>query len=116
VFEIDEHDPIPNVDVVDINKVKHGGGSDLYIVIATPIAGTERALERLLRKLETYLTFVQSEPFRAESGQPTVANTRIIVKLHPESHPKAKELLERNTGWVRNNNATLVVDTNLLHL
>lgn len=116
MFEIDENDPIPNVDLIDINKVKHGGGSDLYLVIATPISDERRALERLLRKLETYLAFIHSDQFKAESGIPTVDNTRIVVKMHPDSHPKARELIERNRTWVENNDATLVIDTNLIDL
>lgn len=114
MFEDDPHDPIPNVNVIDINKVKHGGGSDLYIVVAKPIAGSESALERLLKKVETYLVFIHSEQFTAESGQPSTESTRIVVKLHPDSHPKARELLERNAAWIRNNGATLVIDTDLL--
>lgn len=116
MFEVDENDPIPNVDSIDINKVKHGGGSDLYMVIATPVTGERRSLERLLRKLETYLAFIQSDQFKAESGVPTTDNTRIVVKMHPDSHPKARELIERNRSWVENNDATLVVDTNLQNL
>ncbi|MGN6829291.1 hypothetical protein [Paucibacter sp. M5-1] len=116
MFEIDENDPIPNVDLIDINKVKHGGGSDLYLVIATPISGERRSLERLLRKLENYLVFIQSDQFKSESGVPTTANTRVVVKLHPDSDPRAFELIERNRPWVENNDATLVVDTNLLAL
>lgn len=116
MFEPDESDPIPNVGVIDINKVKRDGGSDLYIIVATPISGTARELERLLKKLENYLVFLQSEQFRIESGEPTADNTRVVVKLHPNSHPTARDLLERNSGWVTNNGATLVVDTNLDHL
>jgi hypothetical protein len=66
--------------------------------------------------LEMYLAFIQSDQFKAESGIPTVDNTRIVVKMHPGSHPKARELLERNQTWVKNNDATLVIDTNLLNL
>lgn len=115
MFERDDQDPIPNLEVIDVNKVKRDGGSDLYIIIATPLEGTERALQRLLKKVENYLAFIQSEQFREESGVPTPENTRIVVKLHPESAPVARELLERNKSWVRNNDATLVVDADLDH-
>jgi hypothetical protein len=106
MFPEDASSPIPNVNVIDINKVKKGGGSDLYLVIASP-------LERLMQKLETYLAFIGSEQFRSASGLASPENTRIIVKLHPNSDPKARELLERNRGWVRNNGATLVIDSDL---
>jgi hypothetical protein len=66
-----------------------------------------------MAKLETYLAFIQSETFRSESGKADPATTRIIVKLHPDSDLKARELLDRNVGWIRNNGATLVVDTDM---
>jgi hypothetical protein len=111
VFYFDEDHPIPDVDVVDINTVKGGGGSDLFIVIASPLQADRRSLERLLRKIERYLEFIKSDQFRLESGDATAQNTRLILKIHPDSDPLAFELLERNTEWVRNNDATLVIDS-----
>jgi hypothetical protein len=113
MFPEDASSPIPNVNVIDINKVKKGGGSDLYLVIASPLPAETEPLERLMQKLETYLAFIGSEQFRSASGLASPENTRIIVKLHPNSDPKARELLERNAGWVRNNGATLVIDSDL---
>ena len=112
-YEIDLNHPVPNLGVIDINTVKKGGGSDLFIIVAEPLQGDRRSLERLLRKVEVYLEFLTTEDFRCQSGVPSTENTNIIVKLHPDSNPKAFELLERNKQWVRNNNATLVIDTNL---
>ena len=113
LYAFDNDHPIPNLDVIDINTVKKSGGSDLFIVIATPLSGDRRSLERLLRKVERYLEFLETEDFRSESGDPSPENTSIIVKMHPDSSQSAFELLERNRQWVRNNNASLVVDTQL---
>lgn len=113
MFAKDASSPIPDVNVIDVNKVKLSGGSDLYLIVASPLPAEKAPLERLMKKLETYLTFIRSEQFQSESGQPDPQNTRIIVKLHPHSDPKARELLERNMQWVRNNGATLVIDCDL---
>lgn len=116
LYSIDETHPIPNIDVVDVNTVKKGGGSDLFIVVATPLSGDQRSLKRLLRKVERYLEFLNTSEFLSASGAATAENTKIIVKLHPDSHAAAFELLERNKQWVHNNNATLVIDTQLTRL
>jgi len=113
-YELDDNHPVPSLCVVDVNTVKVGGGSDLFIVVAQPLHADRRSLERLLRKIEVYLEFLNSEEFRRESGVATIDNTNIIVRIHPDSDPRAFELLERNKQWVRNNNATLVIDASAL--
>lgn len=110
LYDLDESHPIPDLGVIDINGVRKGGGSDLVIIIASPLAAEQRSLQRLMRKLEVYLQFMRSDQFRAEAGTPTPENTRIIVKIHRESCPEAFELLRRNREWVRNNDATLEID------
>ena len=113
LYDYDESHPIADLGVIDINGVRNGGGSDLVIVVASPLEAEERSLRRLLKKVEVYLGFIQSEQFRAEAGDPTPDNTRIIVKIHPDSCPEAFELLNRNKDWVTNNNATLEIDPSL---
>lgn len=112
-YDEDDTHPIPSLRMVDINTVKKSGGSDLFIVVAEPLSGDRRSLERLLRKLELYLEFIATEEFRRQSGPANAANTNIIVKIHRDSDSRAFELLERNRQWISNNNATLVVDTDL---
>jgi hypothetical protein len=102
--------PLPDLGVIDINVVKGSGGSDLIIVVASPLAGDEYSLRRLLRKVEVYLAFLHSDEFIAESGFASPDNTRIVARLHPHCHPLAVELLEKNKQWVRNNDATLVIE------
>lgn len=108
---LDDTHPIPNLDVVDVNTVKRGGGSDLFVVVATPLSGDRRSLERLVRKIERYLEFMHTNEFRAESGSPKPENTNIIVKIPLSSDPAAFDLLERSKPWVADNGATLVIDT-----
>jgi hypothetical protein len=106
----DPEHPIPDLNVVDVNVVKASGGSDLRLVVASPLGEDEYSLSRLLRKIETYLDFTNSAEFVAESGLATPSNTRIVVKLHPESSAFAVELIHRNVQWALNNGVTLVVE------
>ena len=102
--------PVPKVDNLDVQKVKVGGGSDLYLVVASALGGEERDLHRLMAKLENYLVFLQSPGCVAEAGFATKENTRLIAMVHPLSSPSVFELLRRNVAWVANNGAVLFVE------
>ena len=109
-FIDDPNHPIPYVFNCDVNGVKKSGGSDLVVIVASPLSDDERSLNRLMKKIEMYIRFISSNEFRAESGEPTPENTYIKVKLHLDSSPVARELLFRCHDWVRANNATLEVE------
>lgn len=47
--------PIPSVATLDVAAVIKSVGADLDIVIASPLASDERALTRLLDKIQGYL-------------------------------------------------------------
>jgi len=108
--EIDEEHPIPNLEVIDVWTVLKEGGCRMFVIIASPLQGDRRSLERLMCKLERYLAYLKSDECVEKCGEATVENTTIIVAIHPESSHFAFELLERNKGWVSNNDATLVID------
>ena len=109
-LEDDPDHPVLRVDNLDVQSIKLGGGSDLYLVVASPLGGGERDLRRLMAKLENYLTFLQSPKCIDEAGFATTENTRVIAKVHPQSSDLAFELLRRNETCVANNRATLVVE------
>ena len=109
-LEDDPDHPVPKVHNLDVQKVKLGGGSDLYLVVASPLGGEERDLQRLMEKLENYLTFLQSPKCIAEAGFATRESTRVVAKVHPESSALVFELLRRNAPWVANKGATLLVE------
>jgi hypothetical protein len=106
----DDSHPIPCLTALDIFGVKNDGGADLVLIIASPLEADERSQRRLLQKIENYLGFISSEEFLAEAGPPSPANTKIIVKVHPDSDSAISELLDRCVDWVAENNATLVVE------
>jgi hypothetical protein len=105
----DPSHPIPYVFNCDVNIVKNDGGSDLAVIIASPLQADQRSVDRLMKKLEMYLRFISSSEFSSESGKPTVDNTRVVIHLHPESSVEVRDLLWRCHDWIRANNATLEV-------
>lgn len=114
MFDLDDQHPIPNLEVVDIQVVKKGGGSDLRIIIASPLQDDVRSLERLMLKIERYFGFTKSQEFVAESGVATVDNTKVIVCIHPDSSRVAFDLLERCKPWAIENGVTLEVDKDIV--
>src|SRR3569623_1271690 len=95
----DADHPIPAVETLDINLVKKTGGSDLIIIIASPLKADERSQRRLLRKIELYLMFIATPEFERESGVANPETTSIIVRIHPGSDAVIFDLLERCKPW-----------------
>jgi hypothetical protein len=106
----DDGHPIPSLRVLDVVTIRKGGGADLFIIVATPLAADRRSLTRLQDKIEAYLHHIQSVEFQTEAGSPTPSNTTIKVMLHPGSSPEAYDLLYRSRSWVLANHATLEVE------
>ena len=107
----DDSHPIPCLTALDVFAVKNEGGATLVLVIASPLEADERSQRRLLGKIENYLGFINSEEFRAEAGPPSAANTEITVKLHPDSDPAIRLLLDRCVDWAADNKAKLEVES-----
>ncbi len=96
--------------MLDVVTILKGGGADLLIVVASPLAGDNRSLTRLRDKIEAYLRHIHSHEFQAEAGTPTNSNTTIKVMLHPGCALEVYELLRRSKAWVEANNASLKVE------
>ena len=105
----DPSHPIPSLTALDIQTVLKGGGSDLAIVVASPLRADERSQRRLLSKIGIYLGFLCTPEFQDSSGVATPENTSIIVHIHPSSDKAIFELIERCRPWVLSNNASLQV-------
>jgi hypothetical protein len=103
--------PIPYLGALDVMATKKDGGADLVIVVASPLMADERSQNRLLEKMEGYLSFINSDEFRSEAGSPNPDNTHLVVKLHPGSSPAIHDLLKRSESWVLKGNASLKVAT-----
>jgi hypothetical protein len=105
----DPDHPIPSIRHLDVCTIKKGGGADLFIVIATPLQADDYSLNRLLNKIEGYLSHIQSETFKQEAGEPNPENTNIMVRIHTDSCREAFLLLEKSLEWVKTNKASLKV-------
>jgi uncharacterized protein YtpQ (UPF0354 family) len=107
---LDDAHPIPNLQVIDIHAVKKGGGSDLVVVVASPLQADARSIFRLMRKLDGYLQEINSDGYRNDCGAPSPGATSIIVRLHPRSDPAVEEVLAAAVSWAEARNASLRVE------
>jgi len=74
----DPSHPIPSLAVLDVVTILKGGGADLSIIVASPLASDPYSLTRLLDKIEGYLQHILSTEFQAEAGAPS-----------PDKHPSS---------------------------
>jgi hypothetical protein len=88
------------------------------LVIASPLSGDKRSQQRLLKKLEDYLSDRHSTDLKSRFGAPTPNNTSLKVAIHPGSDPTVFDLLQRCKPWVQDNGFTMEVtsDANILSL
>ena len=107
IYSFDDSHPIPNLDVCDIEVERKGGGADLIVIIASPMANDMKSRKRLMKKLDNYLGYITSETFATRYGAPSRATTSITVRYHPDTDAGIKELLNECSGWVEDNGATL---------
>lgn len=105
----DPSHPIPSLESLDAHAIKKSGGSDLVIVIASPLRADERSQTRLLNKIEIYLDYVQSSEYRELVGTPNPEITRVLVRIHRASDREVFELLERCGPWALSRQASLIV-------
>ena len=106
---VDDAHPIPNLEVIDIHATKKGGGSDLVVIVASPLRADARSMFRLARKLDVYLQEINTDAYRQECGEAKPDTTSIIVRLHPDSDPAIGEVLRAAVGWAERRNASLQV-------
>lgn len=90
----DLNHPIPRLGVIDIHGFLKTGGTDLVVVIGSPLEADDNSRSRLLQKLGNYAAYIGSSEYADQFGRPTPENTTIVVNIHPGSSPKVFELLE----------------------
>jgi uncharacterized protein YtpQ (UPF0354 family) len=86
----DESHPIPDLDVLDVHALLKTGGSEMALIIATPMDADPRSVFRLFQKLSGYLQFVDTGEYRTQAGD---GDTRVEVNIHPGSDAAVFELL-----------------------
>ena len=105
--------PIPSVDTIDTVVRLKGGGAYYGLIVASPLPGDEISQQRLLNKIAAYIQDFYSDASLSISGRPTMENSRIHVRIHPESDPVVFELLARCRNWVEGNHIQFIIDTDL---
>jgi len=109
LFLDDPSHPIPYVDSLDVQAIWEDGRSVLSLIIAAPLEIDQRSRERLMRKLENYLGFINSEPYKLKYGSPSTATTLIQICLHPDMDRKVEETLLLCEPWIEQANASLKI-------
>ena len=100
--------PIPALNGLDIVAVKNEGGADLVVIIADPLDGGEFSQNRLLIKLQNYFGFINSSAYQLQASvKPNPSNTKVVVKIHPQSSNVYVDLLNRCKPWAIENNCSL---------
>lgn len=100
---------IPCVSSLDVHSVWKEGGSDLHVIVAKPLEIDERSRERLMKKIENYLHFINSTEYLKQCGAPNPQNTRVVVSLHLDMNPAVEATLLHCATWIQSNNASLKV-------
>jgi hypothetical protein len=102
--------PIPRLSVIDVHGVRKSGGSDLLVVIASPLKNDDHSVKRLSQKLNNYIEAIASKGYAEKYGEPTPSNTSIVVDIHPDSDPEIFRLLEQYRPKVEAVHASLRVE------
>lgn len=114
----DEAHPIPFLGKIDVFVTTKEGSVMYGLVIASPLSGDARSQQRLLRKIEDYLSDRHSVDLQSRFGAPTPSNTSLKIAIHPGSDPTVFELLRRCKPWIEDNGFALEVtsDAKILSL
>jgi hypothetical protein len=111
MYADDESHPVPSVDSLDLFAARRDGGARLVIIVAGPLQADERSQRRLLRKLENYVDFVNSDEFLQEHGAPDPSKVEIDVRIDTNSDAAVFALLGRAEAPLLENNVTLLVNS-----
>jgi hypothetical protein len=106
----DPSHPIPSLTNLDIHLIKKSGGSDLIIVIASPLHADEYSQRRLLDKIEIYLRFLVTSEYEKSCGVAAPETTSVVIRINPDSDPEIFSLIEKCRPWVHGSGASLKVE------
>ncbi len=107
IADLPKH-PIPALEGLDVIGILESGGAELLVVIADPIDDSEVSQQRLIQKLANYFSFINSDQYIQQVGvTPNIENTKIIVKIHPQSSGIYSEIITNCTSWANENNSSI---------
>jgi hypothetical protein len=102
----DETHPIPHLGKIDVAvELKNGGY--YAIVLTKPLVNDLVTRQRLLRKLDNYLSDFHSQGFKDQNGAPLEGKLRIFVSLHPDTEAGIIDFLNSCRPWLAENKVDL---------
>ncbi|MBY0273414.1 MAG: hypothetical protein K2X02_08450 [Alphaproteobacteria bacterium] len=97
-------DALDNIDVMSVIK---DDSVSLSIIITGRLEADEETKRRLFEKINNYLTYINSEEFMEEHGQPDSSRIEIKISLKKEPSKEILEIIEQIKPRVKSWNARL---------
>jgi hypothetical protein len=94
VFPKAKWPPIQKLDEIDIIGKRIDGGVDLIITVSQPLDDAPDTLQRIRRKVDTYLNAIAMEGFQSEYGFPPSSKTAIVIVSDYAVHSVARIVIE----------------------
>jgi hypothetical protein len=90
------HHPIAveALDHIDVMSVKKEGSVVLFIVTTGKLEADEETEKRLLKKINNYLDYINSDEFLEEFGKPNPSRVMIEISCRKEPSKEVLEILE----------------------
>ncbi len=100
---------VENPQHIDLFGIRKDGGADLVLVSHGPLDESPQGQTLLLDKVETYLKYIQTADFRRQCPRATPEKTHVVLLTHVRPSPLMRELLQKVSLWVADNQATFSV-------
>ena len=102
--------PIKNLDVIDVLGRRQDGGIDLAIVVSGPLLNTTDHLDRVERKIKSYIDEILSIEF-AEQFPTCDASRQILLVTNHDMDPAVLALIDSLRGTAMSAGTILEVVT-----
>lgn len=106
--------PIPSelIDSIDIIAVKKDGSVVLSIISVGYLDASEYTMERIIDKINTYISFIHDGDFETEFGQASFEKTHIVLNCNTQPNLAVLDLIDSIKDQVKDKNASLSIDIN----
>lgn len=102
--------PVELIENIDVFSVKKSGGGKLAIIAAGYLDRSDETLHLLVQKINTYLSFINSQEFEDECGLPTPDNTEITLVCTMEPHPYIFEFVDSLKKQINTYNSSIKIE------
>jgi len=110
-FPKPEWPPIQELDSIDLVGKRDDGGLDLVICVSQPLDDDPDTLDRIRRKITTYLDTIELDEFQEQMGHPPREETEIILACEHPIHPAAQAVIEQCMEAAAERGVVLLIDT-----